>query len=158
MSLEENHEGLYDKKAMDATTLFILRLTFGILGAVLLFVLTGFTYVKKNQFVFVSKKGKLKTIWDEGWHYSFPWRYKLSKSYKKGPFSIRWTMPDGKMLTAYLIIRDPKKLFNAKRSLKKILKTSVKSSPKNTEIRKKVENAYKKVGVELINLVVTKRN
>ncbi len=143
---------------MDATTLFILRLTFALLGAILLFALTGFTYVKKNQFVFVSKRGKLKTIWDEGWHYSFPWRDKISKSFKKGPFSIRWTMADGKMLTAHLIIRDPKRLFNAKKSLKKILKASVKSSPKNTEIRKKVENAYKKVGVELINLVVTKKN
>lgn len=142
---------------MNATVLFILRLVCALLGAVLLFVLTGFSYVKKNQFVFVSKKGKLKTIWDEGWHYSFPWRYKLSKSYKKGPFSVRVSMGEGKVLTAYLIIRDPKKLFASEGNLKKILKTSVKKAKKNTEIRKKVENAYKRVGVELINLVVTQK-
>lgn len=142
---------------MNATVLFILRLVCALLEAVLLFVLTGFSYVKKNQFVFVSKKGKLKTIWDEGWHYSFPWRYKLSKSYKKGPFSVRVSMGEGKVLTAYLIIRDPKKLFASEGNLKKILKTSVKKAKKNTEIRKKVENAYKRVGVELINLVVTQK-
>ncbi len=143
---------------INPTALFIIRIVAAFLAAVLIFLLSGFTYVKKNRFAFVSKRGKLKMIWDEGWHYSFPWRYKISKSYSKGPFDISWRMHGSRYLTASLMIRDPKRLFASRKNLKKLLKNEVNKAKNNIEIRSKVENAYKRCGVELINLIVTERN
>ncbi len=143
---------------INPTALFIIRIVAAFLAAVLIFLLSGFTYVKKNRFAFVSKRGKLKMIWDEGWHYSFPWRYKISKSYSKGPFDISWRMRGSRYLTASLMIRDPKRLFASRKNLKKLLKNEVNKAKNNIEIRSKVENAYKRCGVELINLIVTERN
>ena len=144
-------------ETMDRTILFFLRLTLIVLVAIVLFFLSGFTYVQKNRFVFASKGKALKGIWDEGWHYSLPWKYHLSPSYPKGPFSIAISQEGRKVLTAYLMIRDPEKLFALKGSIRSILKREVRKAKDNTEIRKRVEAAYKKGGIELINLVVTKK-
>lgn len=143
---------------MDRTTLFFLRLTLLTLLAIALFFLSGLTYVQKNRFVFVSKGKTLKEIWDEGWHYCLPWRRHLSLSYPKGPFSIEINEEAGKTLTAYLMIRDPEKLFAMKGSLRSTLKREVRNAKSNLEIRKRVEDAYREGGIELINLVVTKKD
>lgn len=143
---------------MDRTTLFFLRLALIVLLAIALFFLSGLTYVQKNRFVFVSKGKILKETWDEGWHYSLPWKRRLSISYPKGPFSIEINKEAGKTLTAYLMIRDPEKLFATKGSLRSVLKREVRKAKNNTEIRNRVEAAYRENGIELINLVVTKKD
>jgi hypothetical protein len=84
---------------MDSKLRFVIVCAVVIVLALAVFFLTGLVYVKKGEVVYLSRHGLYKKKLASGWHYVWPFSYRVSSGYGSGSYLFSLRLEKGRKLT-----------------------------------------------------------
>lgn len=142
---------------MDSISLLFHNLTWLFVSLIILFLSTGIVHVNHGYIVYISKRGKLVAIWGEGYHFSFPWHYRISKEYPNEEFTVE-LKDDGDLYSVLTLkIEDREKFFYRQIEVSTALENYYKEYPDSGEFRTAVEKELSESGVELLEIEIKKK-
>ncbi len=144
---------------MDSISLLFHNLTLLFVLLIILFLSTGIVHVNHGYIVYISKRGKLVAIWEEGYHFSFPWRYEISKEYPDKEFVVELKDDSGNNLYSVLTLKieDHEKFFHRQIEVPTVLENYYKQYPDSSEFRSAVEKELSASGVELLEVEIKRK-
>ncbi len=142
---------------MDSITLLFHNLFWLFVIVALLFLSTGITHVNSGYVVYISKRGKLVKIWGEGFHFSFPWRYDISKEYPYEEFTVELKDESNLYSVLTLKIEDHEKFFYRQIEVPTMLENYYKEFRDSNKFRETAEKELSASGVEILEVEIKRR-
>lgn len=142
---------------MESGTCCFIILFSLLLFLIAVFLLTGLIFVKKGEFVLLSKNGHFQKALTKGVYYFLPLFYQTSNPLP-ADFIEKKLILDGKhaLLFSWRLV-DPKKYFSSHLKMKRVLRDIFKESRQNPSLTKEMSQVLTNLGIEVKNASLIER-